>query len=95
MATRINATTSADEATVLAAQGLQRRSLLRLAVSGGTLATLGPLANAQSASPKRGGTLVIGADADPIGLDPVTTSAYSRTTSRPCCIRAYSAGTPT
>ena len=75
MATRTNGTTSADEVNVLAAEGLQRRSLLRLAVSGGTLATLGPLANAQSGSPKRGGTLVIGADADPIGLDPVTLTA--------------------
>ena len=72
MATRTNATTSADEATILVADGLRRRSLLRLAVSGGTLATLGSLANAQSGSPKLGGTLVIGADADPIGLDPVT-----------------------
>lgn len=77
MATRINESTLADEATFIAAEGLQRRSLLRLAISGGTLATLGPLANAQSGSPKRGGTLVIGADADPIGLDPVTLTAYS------------------
>ena len=75
MATRINESTLADEATFIAAEGLQRRSLLRLAISGGTLATLGPLANAQSGSPKRGGTLVIGADADPIGLDPVTVTA--------------------
>ncbi len=56
--------------------GWQRRQLLRLAVAGGTLSALHPLAWAQGA-PKRGGTLTIGADADPIGLDPVTIAAYS------------------
>ena len=56
---------------------LPRRSLLQLALSGGALAGFGPLALAQSGAPKRGGTLTIGADADPIGLDPVTLTAFS------------------
>ncbi len=57
--------------------GWQRRQLLRMAVAGGAMAALAPLAMAQSGTPKRGGTLTIGADADPIGLDPTTTAAYS------------------
>ena len=56
--------------------GLYRRSLLRLALGGGALA-LSPAAFAQSGPTKRAGTLTIGADADPIGLDPTTLSAYS------------------
>ena len=56
--------------------GLKRRSLLQLAVTGGTLA-LSPALFAQSGAPKRGGSLTIGADADPIGLDPITVTAYS------------------
>ena len=56
---------------------LARRSLLRMALAGGTLMALGPHAAAQTAPPKRGGTLTIGADADPIGLDPVTLTAFS------------------
>ena len=60
-----------------AADGVQRRSLLQLALTGGALATLSPAALAQAGAPKRGGTLTIGADADPIGLDPVTLTAFS------------------
>lgn len=55
---------------------MQRRLLLQWAATGGGLAAFGPLALAQG-SPKRGGTLTIGADADPIGLDPVTIAAFS------------------
>jgi peptide/nickel transport system substrate-binding protein len=54
------------------AHGLPRRSLLQLLMAGGALAGLSPQALAQAGAPKRGGTLTIGADADPIGLDPVT-----------------------
>ncbi len=53
---------------------LARRSLLRFAVAGPVLGALP--AFAQSA-PKRGGRLTIGADADPIGLDPTTLAAFS------------------
>lgn len=53
---------------------LARRSLLRLAIAG--LAAGATPAFAQPA-PKRGGRLTIGADADPIGLDPVTLTAFS------------------
>ncbi len=56
--------------------GLYRRSMLRLALTGGALALVGP-AWAQVGAAKRGGTLTIGADADPIGLDPTTVTAYS------------------
>jgi len=54
---------------------LARRSLLR-AVLAGVAVGAGPVAFAQSA-PKRGGRLTIGADADPIGFDPTTLTAYS------------------
>jgi peptide/nickel transport system substrate-binding protein len=54
---------------------LARRSLLRAALAGVAVGA-GPRAFAQS-PPKRGGKLTIGADADPIGFDPVTLSAYS------------------
>jgi peptide/nickel transport system substrate-binding protein len=68
---------AADEADHL--HHLARRSLLRLTLTG---LAAGPFAidraAAQSAqTPKRGGRLIIGADADPIGLDPGTTTAYS------------------
>ncbi len=55
-----------------------RRDLLRLA-AGGVAVGAGPSALAQSGggTPKRGGKLTIAADADPIGLDPTTTTAYS------------------
>lgn len=56
-----------------------RRALLGLAAAGGALA-LSPRALAAAASDakiKRGGTLTIGADADPIGLDPKMVTAYS------------------
>lgn len=57
--------------------GLARRSLLRLALASGAFSMV-PGAWAQTgAMPKRGGRLVIGADADPIGLDPVTLAAFS------------------
>ena len=59
------------------AQNPHRRHLLELALTGGAMAALGPMAWAQTGAPKRGGTLTIGADADPIGLDPVTLTAFS------------------
>jgi peptide/nickel transport system substrate-binding protein len=52
-----------------------RRGLLRFAVAGVALRAM-PGALAQSI-PKRGGRLTIGADADPIGLDPTTLAAFS------------------
>jgi len=55
---------------------VRRRTLLRLALAGGAL-SLAPLALAQGGAPKRGGTLNIGADADPIGFDPTTVTAFS------------------
>ncbi len=63
---------------------LSRRSLLRLTLTGGAM-LLGPIpfAAAQGATsgasetPQTGGTLTIGADADPIGLDPTTVTAFS------------------
>ena len=56
---------------------LARRDALRLALAGGAMG-LSPLAFAQTGgSPKRGGRLTIGADADPIGLDPSTLTAFS------------------
>ncbi len=54
--------------------GLSRRALLRFAVAG---AALGASHFAMAQAPKRGGKLTIGADADPIGLDPVTLTAFS------------------
>ena len=56
-----------------------RRDLLRLALGSGA-ASLGlPGAGwaQQPGTPKNGGTLTVGADADPIGLNPVTTAAFS------------------
>ena len=55
---------------------LYRRSLLRIALATGATAFV-PHGLAQTVAPKRGGTLTIGADADPIGLDPTTVTAYS------------------
>ena len=56
---------------------LARRGLLGLAVAGVAVGGM-PCAFAQSgAAPKRGGRLTIGADADPIGLDPTTLTAFS------------------
>jgi peptide/nickel transport system substrate-binding protein len=57
------------------AHAFGRRDLLRLALVGGAVA-ISPSAFGQ-ATPKRGGTLTIGADADPIGFDPVTLTAFS------------------
>ena len=59
---------------------LSRRSLLRLGLMGGTM-LLGPsfarAAGGPAETPVPGGTLTIGADADPIGLDPTTVTAFS------------------
>ncbi|MSP49254.1 MAG: ABC transporter substrate-binding protein [Alphaproteobacteria bacterium] len=56
---------------------LARRSLLRLTLAAGAMG-VSPFAFAQGgAAPKRGGTLTIGADADPIGFDPGTLTAFS------------------
>jgi peptide/nickel transport system substrate-binding protein len=59
---------------------LSRRNLLRLALTSGTM-LLGPALLSQHAlaaeTPAAGGTLNIGADADPIGLDPTTVNAFS------------------
>ncbi len=57
------------------AAGIDRRALLRFAVAGAA-AGIAPGAFAQGA-PKKGGRLTIGADADPIGLDPGTLTAFS------------------
>lgn len=57
------------------AYSLSRRSLLRLGLAAGALAASAPFMGAVLAA--EGGTLTIGADADPIGLDPVTVSAFS------------------
>jgi peptide/nickel transport system substrate-binding protein len=67
-----------SEILAAASPSLDRRALLLLALAGGALG-LAPAALAQSGAgaPKRGGRLTIGADADPIGLDPVTLTAFS------------------
>jgi peptide/nickel transport system substrate-binding protein len=54
---------------------LPRRDVLRWALVGGAFGGLPLAAGAQT--PKRGGRLTIGADADPIGLDPTTLTAFS------------------
>jgi peptide/nickel transport system substrate-binding protein len=61
------------------AEELSRRSLLRLALTSGTIALVPGLMPGAAAAetPVAGGTLTIGADADPIGLDPVTLTAFS------------------
>jgi len=53
--------------------------VLRLALAGGAMALPGMLmaGDAAAETPVAGGTLTIGADADPIGLDPVTLTAFS------------------
>lgn len=53
-----------------------RRTLLRTALAGGAFLVAPGLLVAQSV-PQRGGTLTIGADADPISLDPTTLTAFS------------------
>ena len=65
-----------DAAHTPALEAVYRRTMLRLALAGGAL-SLAPFAMAQGAAPKRGGTLTIGADADPIGFDPTTVTAFS------------------
>lgn len=62
-----------------AALTLDRRNFMRLWLAGGVMVSC-PSALAASAvgeTLKRGGTLRIGADADPIGLDPTTVTAFS------------------
>lgn len=56
-----------------------RRHFIRLSLAGGAMAACPSAFAAPSAgdAPKRGGTLRIGADADPIGLDPTTVTAFS------------------
>ncbi|MEO8545877.1 MAG: ABC transporter substrate-binding protein [Burkholderiaceae bacterium] len=66
-----------DEAHSADVALLYRRTWLRLALAGGSIMAVAPLSWAQSGTPKHGGTLTIGADADPIGLDPTTVTAYS------------------
>lgn len=70
----------AEEADV-AAQDPSRRSLLRwVTAAGAALGASRPWdspALAQAQTPAAGGMLTIGADADPIGLDPVTVNAFS------------------
>ncbi|WP_274627382.1 ABC transporter substrate-binding protein [Arvimicrobium flavum] len=56
---------------------LSRRSLLRLSLAGGALLIGAPGSAFAAGEPKAGGTLTIGADADPIGLDPTTVTAFS------------------
>ncbi|MGV3651944.1 MAG: ABC transporter substrate-binding protein [Devosia sp.] len=55
---------------------LSRRSVLRMALMTGAMLAV-PGVFAQGSAPQRGGTLTIGADADPIGLDPTTLTAFS------------------
>lgn len=54
---------------------LSRRSLLRIGLATGALVAGAPFFGAVLAA--EGGTLTIGADADPIGLDPVMVTAFS------------------
>lgn len=67
-----------------------RRNLLRLGLAGGGVLVLGPgllaacssgdpepIGATDAGPPKQGGTLIIGADTDPIGLDPKTTIPFS------------------
>ena len=65
-----------ERETIGTAGALARRRVLQLAMAG-TAAGMSPLAYAQSGAPRRGGTLTIGADADPIGLDPNKLTAFS------------------
>ena len=73
----------ADTAAPAADDAFSRRGLLRWGLAGGA-AVLGSPAFATQApgrggadGPAAGGTLAIGADADPIGLDPTTVTAFS------------------
>ncbi|MGO4736244.1 ABC transporter substrate-binding protein [Bosea sp. 2KB_26] len=61
------------------AEELSRRSLLRLVLASGAMALSPAIMTGEAAAeaPVSGGTLTIGADADPIGLDPVTLTAFS------------------
>jgi peptide/nickel transport system substrate-binding protein len=94
MSTPFDPTLAPIDALPEAPEGLPRRGLLQLALTGGALATLSPLAWAQAGAPKRGGTLTIGADADPIGLDPVTLTAFSSYDFTACSTAACCAGMP-
>ena len=70
--------TKSDQAGLFASDPstISRRSVLRLALAGGAFMAM-PGGFAFAADPKKGGTLTVGADADPIGLDPVTLGAFS------------------
>lgn len=62
------------------AYALSRRSLLRLGLTGGAMLFTAPAfaaGDGERATPVAGGMLTIGADADPIGLDPTTVTAFS------------------
>ncbi|EKF18505.1 ABC transporter substrate-binding protein [Nitratireductor pacificus] len=59
---------------------LSRRSLLRLGLTGGAMLMGMPAfaaGDGKDGAPVAGGTLTIGADADPIGLDPTVVTAFS------------------
>ncbi len=71
-----------NEDEIVPDEGLARRGLLRLALLGMAGGVLPASAFAQGTpkaggTPKSGGKLTIGADADPIGLDATTVTAYS------------------
>ncbi len=68
-----------DGPATLDACDLSRRSLLRLGLTGGAMLIGMPAFAVDSGpdAPARAGTLTIGADADPIGLDPTTVTAFS------------------
>ena len=55
---------------------VSRRTMLRVALAGTAIAAM-PSALMAAEDAKSGGTLTIGADADPIGLDPTVLTAYS------------------
>ena len=62
----------------LPCQAIGRRTLVQLILAAGATG-ISPFARAQTGGsvPRRGGTLTIGADADPIGLDPTTLTAFA------------------
>lgn len=61
--------------SAVVASEISRRNLLRISLAGGAFLAAGSLFGGVSAA--ENGTLTIGADADPIGLDPVTVTAFS------------------
>ena len=66
---------SPQSPNVARVQALSRRNLLKLSLATGVLMAGGPMFSVLHAA--EGSTLTIGADADPIGLDPVTVTAFS------------------